>query len=584
MGKLQKAVLIRTVVPIMLMGIIIALFASSRYKKMLYEQMKPMLSTAASSVMTVYDELYKGDYKLVGDGQFSLYKGEQELTGDFAIIDRIAAEAGVEITLFYKDARILTTLKDAEGERYVATGVNSAIYRAIEKELDVCYYNVEIDGVEYYACYAPIMHSDGSLVGMVGVARKTEQISEVVLKTLEPVWLIILCCAVLAGYISVNYTKELVDGIQQIRDFLQCMTRGELNHLMNSRILKREDEIGDAGRSVVAMQKAVRILVERDPLTTLYNRRYGTAKLKKIQRQAKKCGLKYAVAMGDIDYFKKVNDTFGHEAGDSVLVRVADQLKRAVVGKGFACRWGGEEFLIVLDGLDRKEALEMLTQMLQNIRSIVIPCQGQEIRVTMTMGFVDGALSDDHEELIRMADDRLYYGKEHGRNRIVANVDDDAMTLDMYDMENIKEMLSQAEYDLSEMSKELHQLEKKDVAEALDLQMTEEEAEEDRMVEDMIRKLSENAIKEVEEETEASEETTAAEETEDQEEKEDKEASEETKTAEEKEETEDKKEMGEEKEVEENKTSESGSGSKKEEMIGNTADKEKRGKSEEGAD
>ncbi len=551
MGKLQKAVLVRTVVPIMLMGIIIALFASSRYEKMLYEQMRPMLSTVASSVMTVYDGLYEGDYVLVGDGRFSLYKGEQELTGDFAIIDRIAAEAGVEITLFYKDARILTTLKDAEGERYVATGVNSAIYRTIEKELDVRYYHVDIDGVEYYACYAPIVHSDGSLAGMVGVARRTDQISEAVLKTLKPIWLIILCCAVLAGYISVDYTKGLVDGIQHIRDFLQYMTRGELNHLMNSRILKRDDEIGDAGRSVVAMQKAVRILVERDPLTTLYNRRYGTAKLKKIQRQAKRCGLKYAVAMGDIDYFKKVNDAFGHEVGDSVLIKVAEQLKRAVVGKGFACRWGGEEFLIVLDGVDRKEALETLTQMLQEIRSIAIPCQGQEIRVTMTMGFVDGCLSDDHEELIRMADDRLYYGKEHGRNRIVTNLDDDAMTLDMYDMENIREMLSQAEYDLAVMSKDLYQLESEDVAEALDLQMTEEEKEEDRIVEDMIRKMAENAIREVEEDTE------------------EKEAPEETKTTEEK------------KEIEEKKTSGSGSGSKDEETINNTADEEKRGKSEE---
>ncbi|MDE6688137.1 MAG: diguanylate cyclase [Lachnospiraceae bacterium] len=515
MGKLQKAVLIRTVVPIMLMGIVIALFASNRYEKMLYEQMKTMLSMTASSVMAVYDELYEGDYVLIGDGQFSLYKGEQELTGDFEIIDRLSAEAGVEITLFYKDARILTTLKDAEGERYVATGVNSVIYRAMERDLQIQYYNVEIDGVEYYACYVPMMHSDGNLIGMIGVARQSDQISEAVLKTLEPIWLIILCCMVLAGYISVNYTKGLVDGIQHIRDFLQRMTRGELNHLMNSRILKREDEIGDAGRSVVAMQKAVRILVERDSLTTLYNRRYGTAKLKKIQSQAARSGLSYAVAMGDIDYFKKVNDTFGHEAGDSVLIRVAEQLKRAVVGKGFACRWGGEEFLIVLEGLDRKEVLETLTQMLQNIRSIAIPCQGQEVRVTMTIGLVDGRLSDDHEELIRMADDRLYYGKEHGRNRIVTNMDEDAGALDMYDMENIREILSQAEYDLSEMSKNLYQFETEDVAEALELQLMDRETEEkdpmelNRMVEEIVRNMAERFFREIEEdgeEKEASEE------------------------------------------------------------------------------
>lgn len=504
-GKLQKAALVRTVVPIMLMGVVIALFASSRYEKMLYEQMKPMLSAAASSVMTVYDELYEGDYALVGEGAFSLYKGEQELTGDFAVIDRISAEADVEITLFYKDARILTTLKNAEGVRYTATGVNSAIYHAIEKEPQTRFYNVEIDGVGYYACYAPILHSDGSLAGMVGVAKQTEQISKAVLKTLEPVWLIILCCAVLAGYISVNYTKGLVDGIWHIRDFLQRMTRGELNHMMNTSILKRKDEIGDAGRSAVAMQKAVRILVERDPLTTLYNRRYGVAKLKKIRQQAKRSGQPYAVALGDIDYFKKVNDTFGHEAGDLVLAQVSEQFKTGTAGKGFVSRWGGEEFLIVLEGLDRKKALEELTQMLQNIRNIAIPYQGQEIRVTMTFGLVDGNLSEDCEKLIRMADDRMYYGKEHGRNRIVTSLGDDADTWDMYELENIRQMLSRDGHDLSEMSKELHQLETENVAEALELRLTEEgqeakdQAEQNRMAEEIVRKMAENAIREVEE-------------------------------------------------------------------------------------
>lgn len=529
MGKLQKAVLVRTVVPIMLMGIVIALFAGNRYEKMLYEQMKPMLSAAASSVMTVYDELYEGDYMLVGDGAFSsmpaegnslsddtqtgygafsLYKGEHELTGEFAVIDRIAEEADVEITLFYKDARILTTLRDAEGERYVATGINSAIYRAMEENPQIRFYKVKVDSVEYYACYAPMIHSDGSLVGMVGVARQTEQISAAVLKTLEPVWLIILCCAALAGFISVNYTKGLVDGIQYIRDFLQHMTRGELNHLMSGRILKRDDEIGDAGRSAVAMQKAVRILVERDPLTTLYNRRYGTAKLKKIQRQTKQSGLPYAVAMADIDYFKKVNDTYGHEVGDSVLIQVSQQMKNAVAGKGFACRWGGEEFLIVLNGLDRKKALEELTQMLQNIRNVVVFSQEQEIRVTMTVGLVDGSLSEDYEQLIRMADDRLYYGKEHGRDRIVTNMDDDAAALDVCDMDNIKEILSKDEHDLSEMSKDLYRLGAEEVAEALELSLTNEEAdakvrmEQERMAEEIVRIMAENAINEVEEDTE----------------------------------------------------------------------------------
>lgn len=495
MGKLQKAVLIRTVVPIMLMGIVIALFTGGRYKKMLYEQMKPMLSAAASSVMTVYDELYEGDYTLVGDGEFSLYKGEQELTGDFAILDRISAETGVEITLFYKDARILTTLKDTEGERYVTTGVNSVIYRAMEKDPQVRFYNVEIDGVGYYACYAPMMNSDGSLAGMVGVARKTEQISEAVRRTLEPIWLIILCCALLAGYISVNYTKGLVDAIRHIRDFLQRMTRGKLNHMMTGGVLKREDEIGDVGRTVVAMQKAMRILVELDPLTALYNRQYGTIQLKNIRRQSELQGVPYAVAMGDIDGFRKIGDTFGNVAGDSVLTQVAKQLKLAVAGKGTVCRWTGDKFLIVYDGLAREEALKELTQMLRHIRNIVIPCQGQEIRVTMTFGLVDSSLSDDYEALIRMANDRLEYGKEHGRDRIVSGAEDDTGTLDVREMENIREMLSEEGYDLAEMSKDLHRLGTGEVAEALELLPEQEDlSEQNRMVEEIARIIAENVI------------------------------------------------------------------------------------------
>lgn len=561
MGKLQKAMLIRTVVPIMLMGIVIAIFTGSRYQKMLYEQMEPMLSAAAASVTTVYDELYEGDYTLIGDGAFSLYKGEQELTGDFAVLDRISAKAGVEITLFYRDARILTTLKDAEGKRYVATGVNSAIYRAMEADPQTRFYNVEINGVEYYACYVPIMHSDGSLTGMVGVARKTEQISEAVLKTLEPIWLIILCCAFLAGYISVNYTKGLVDGIWHIRDFLRRMTRGELNNTMNGGILKRDDEIGDVGRSVVAMQKAMRILVELDPLTTLYNRRYGTAKLKKIRRQSEQRGLPYAVAMGDIDHFKRIRDTFGHVAGDFVLAQVAQQLKMAVMGKGLACRWSGDKFLIVYDGLDRNGALKELTQMLQHIRSTVIPCQEQEIRVTMTFGLVDASLSDDYEALIRMADERLYYGKEHGRDRIVTNMDDNAETLDVRGMENIREMLSLDDGNLSEISKDLHQLGTGEVAEALELRLVQEDqAEQNRMVEEIAQMIAENVIREAEEDTE------------------EKEAPEEKKMPEERE------ALGEKETLEEKILPESGSGSREANIISETANGEERNKSEEGAD
>lgn len=501
-GKLQTAVLVRTVIPILVMGIIVVFYVSSRYEKLVYEQMQPMLTSVADSVRTIYDELYEGDYvlreEIVGEEKYvSLYKGEHELTGDYSIIDRIKRESDVEITLFYLNTRILTTLKDSSGERYIETGVHAGTYNSMEKDPDVMFYNVDIDGKEYYVCYVPVFNSDGSLVGMAAAAKKTEQLSAAVLDASIPIWIITLICMLIAGYISVSYTRGLLGGIGQIRGFLQGMTRGELSNSLNSSILKREDEIGDTGRSVVAMQKTIRILVERDPLTSLYNRRYGTAKLKNTGRRAERNGMPFSIALGDIDFFKVINDTYGHEAGDRVLVNLSDQLRRWVAGKGFVTRWGGEEFLIVLEKCDQRMAVEELEKILSMVRNMEIPYQGNIIKIHMTFGVVDGRMSDDYEELVRQADARLYYGKEHGRNRVVADISEAADESVLLDLSDIKADLSAMSNDMESAEEKLFEIE--DVSKVGEL--LEDELEQNQEIEEIgeiVRKMTDQVIMEEE--------------------------------------------------------------------------------------
>lgn len=508
-GKLQTAVLVRTILPILFMGIVVVYYNNSRYEKMVYEQMQPMLTSAASSVRAIYDELYEGDYVLreevVGEEKYvSLYKGDHELTGDYSIIDRIKREADVEITLFYLNTRILTTLKDASGERYIETGVHAGTYNSMEKNPDIMFYNVDIDGKVYYVCYIPIINSDGSLVGMAAAAKETGQISAVVRNASMPIWAITLVCMLIAGYISVSYTGGLLGGIRQILGFLQGMTRGELSNSLNSSILKREDEIGDTGRSVVAMQKTVRVLVERDPLTSLYNRRYGTAKLKNTGRRAERNGMPFSIALGDIDFFKVINDTYGHEAGDRVLIQISDQLRRSVAGKGFVVRWGGEEFLIVLEKCDQRMAVEELEQILSIIRNMEIPYQGNIIKIHMTFGVVDGRMSEDHEELIRQADARLYYGKEHGRNRVVADI------LETADESMVLMDLSDIKADLSAMSQDVENAEEKlfEIEDASKVgELLEDETEQNQEIEEIgeiVRKMTDQVIMEEEKKTDES--------------------------------------------------------------------------------
>ena len=130
-------------------------------------------------------------------------------------------------------------------------------------------------------------------------------------------------------------------------------------------------------------------------------------------------GTPFAIAIGDIDFFKKVNDTYGHSCGDLVLKSVSDILRGHMNSIGFVARWGGEEFLFVFDHLDAQQAQKSLQDLLTKIRELEIPYQDQVIRVTMTFGLVAGD-ERDQDTLLCLADNKLYEGKTGGRDRVIA--------------------------------------------------------------------------------------------------------------------------------------------------------------------
>ena len=172
-------------------------------------------------------------------------------------------------------------------------------------------------------------------------------------------------------------------------------------------------------KKLVAYNEKLRETSSRDPLTKLYNRR---AMLEYLHRQAEKVeryGNWFDVAIGDIDFFKKVNDTYGHEAGDAVLVRVAGILSAYMSDKGEVCRWGGEEFLLVFTDINGEQALEKLDELRLIISSQEIAYKEKKIRVTMTFGLDEYDNKKPIDDTIRSADQKLYIGKKGGRNRVV---------------------------------------------------------------------------------------------------------------------------------------------------------------------
>ena len=120
------------------------------------------------------------------------------------------------------------------------------------------------------------------------------------------------------------------------------------------------------------------------------------------------------------DFFKKVNDTYGHAAGDEVLVNVAQVMKKNMAGKGFAARWGGEEFLLVYTNSDMETALINLEILAGTIRDMCVEYEDKTIKVTVSIGVATGD-SNSVERVLCTADDRLYHAKKSGRDRVVSD-------------------------------------------------------------------------------------------------------------------------------------------------------------------
>ncbi|MEM1193827.1 MAG: PleD family two-component system response regulator [Pseudomonadota bacterium] len=160
-----------------------------------------------------------------------------------------------------------------------------------------------------------------------------------------------------------------------------------------------------------------------DQLTGLYNRRYLASHLSAMFDRAYWTGRALSVLILDIDHFKAINDTFGHDAGDEVIRAFADRITHAIRGIDLACRYGGEEFLIAMPDTDMNFAHIVAERLRQDIAGDKVAVNGgrDRVEVTVSIGIAsteDGAEDDNAQKLIKRADEALYAAKQSGRNRV----------------------------------------------------------------------------------------------------------------------------------------------------------------------
>ncbi len=438
-GTLRSSFIIMAVMPVISLGIILAFFSTNRFSKSIYTEVETELENTALMVANIYDMMYPGDYSVVSsDTLTALRKGDKYLIETIGFLENIYEDTDSEITFFYGDIRYVTTLENPDGKSMAGTRANAVVTKeVIEENRSRFYKNVDVNGRQMSAYYLPLHNSDGKTVGMLAILRDAETVNKLVFKSVIPIVVISAIAMVIVAAFTLLYSNKIVVKLEKIKKFLLMVERGELNAPMDETIMSRDDELGQMSRAAVSMQRSLIQLVERDALTSIYNRRYANKKLYGIWEEIGVKGARFAVSIGDIDFFKSVNDTYGHEAGDQVLIEVARVLKKYMTGKGFVARWGGEEFLLVFMDHDVRQAEAALNELLERVREISVRYDDSEIKINMSFGVVgyerpkniapkkgtdkDEAIAREIENTLKQADKLLYYAKTNGRNQVVSS-------------------------------------------------------------------------------------------------------------------------------------------------------------------
>lgn len=419
-GKISYTLQAIGLLPLLALGILMLFFTSQWFTKIMHREVESELCDAVRSAITLLNAAYPGDYHLEGEVAYLLYKGDANITREFSLLDQFKEDTGLDVTLFYQDTRILTTLFNNNAERIVGSGAPDVVVRdVLNTGEDHFYTHTLINGKAYFSYYAPVRNEDGTVVGMIFVGKPSETVSQSIQRYVYPLTWLIIGFVVVVALCIYYYTKGFVAVLMNIHSFLSEVASGNLNTTLASSVTKRSDELGDIGRCALSMQRSLRIMIEQDALTELYNRRSGDQKLRQVAADVKASGRSFALAIGDIDLFKRVNDTYGHECGDVVLKKVSCLLKQHMWHQGFVARWGGEEFLLVFENADLEKAKEQLNQLLEAIRNLDTFYENQHVRVTMTFGLVCEPSEDIHI-LLKEADGKLYIGKTNGRNQVVS--------------------------------------------------------------------------------------------------------------------------------------------------------------------
>ncbi|MDK9694980.1 MAG: GGDEF domain-containing protein [Siculibacillus sp.] len=228
--------------------------------------------------------------------------------------------------------------------------------------------------------------------------------------------------AALAGAKETGAVETIVQGLIDV------------THRTESTNRELENQLSESRRQIAELQEsleAIRYESLVDDLTTLANRKHFGQSLDRLLAEAQQTGVPFSLLFTDIDHFKKFNDTFGHQTGDQVLRLVALALKQNIKGQDIACRFGGEEFAVLLPRTDLTQSVVVAEHIREAVfsKELVKRSTGENLgRITISIGVAEWRRGDTAQSIVERADVCLYAAKRGGRNMVVNERTEGAFT------------------------------------------------------------------------------------------------------------------------------------------------------------
>ncbi len=217
--------------------------------------------------------------------------------------------------------------------------------------------------------------------------------------------------------------KELKSYSQILEEANRELQRLALTSVQLLQKLKEEKARAEAlARKLQEANKKLLEMATKDPLTGLYNRRHFQERLSEEMNRIRRYGGYLSIIILDVDFFKRINDTYGHPCGDEVLQKIAKILKENTRNSDIVARYGGEEFVILLPETNLKGATTLAERLRRQVEEEVFKCEDNKLKVTISLGVacLEPESPKDEKRFLSIADKALYYSKHKGRNRVTA--------------------------------------------------------------------------------------------------------------------------------------------------------------------